>query len=1166
MELGKMAQRSGPHDNDNPMLAKFERALRLVVREIHVDVATFKHNVEQRLEEASKGAKPLETMVSRLQEENQLLREKLEALSALVEALPGMTGKHDFCGQISQVQDQENPAQSGSPETTSLTVEEDPAGSAGTESESVCVDSISSSSSSSTAASLTSTVIMDASYPSNLINQEKENLIEEKLVDLLSSAGLENKAEKEQDVVPLVSSQCEDSLTLSSLQIAHDTDPSPESTLGSENLGYLGYSQEVMSSVDVMSTAMTARHCPLTAMSRARDLAGQKAKSQVTTEDSHAKPSTPTTQVVLEIIESDLIPDSVLETENALESQEVAFMANNLELSPTAIDKQQPAITKTTAPQSTNQNEDLPELEKHSRTFNESVLNRHEASFSRSVAGNGITKSSESTFRTERLLSSQVLRSTLHVQSSVVFRTDSQQPVSTFTVPKGPKHITSTDQSSVQVQPLSTPSETKPSSCNQLSSESSASVNSHHVAPVCVTAPLDTCSAKGLKPSFKDDCQTIRPAILQVEPLTDKTPHQPVSSMTFPMSPKLLRSTNQSSTAFKSSPRSATRSHHRIEMSSTSNDSEEESTVKGFASYTRKPTLNLDVHTSPSSETEPIKLNLVQSPSTNQNSTAESLTISKKPLAAPSPGHLASSSVTQVTHLTPILANTDPSQNPDTSLRSFQSVIETSTDNPFPVQSDVTSAFNQTQDPALPSTAANVQEETSITSRFSGRQLSVCSLNRRAESPCGSEYSGCSSLEVGSLVKSQHVTSAHTRSVTFMSPRSQRKPASHNTELSSTSSHIDVSPGSQGVRALGVSHAYSQPQLSPLSSVARRAESPSGSEYSGYSSVYSTVSQDVRPVVDKSSPTAATPQGPVTAMIRMSPKPFRRSNNPSSTLPNPSPPLRSKVFAQPLLSTNSYSAITEPTTKSGSSIMTQEVKSAVRSQYTLSLSQSSSTHSQIQRSPKSLSRSTNLMQSQTNTSPHFNPLLFSQTSSDTLSKPSTDSPSRPVSAVKPWTSSQKTSATLPNSADKSTTFTKQSSFSDFKTLNDKGNSVELRPKLRRSQSFGASGIKHILLDWCRSKTLGYQHIDIHNFSSSWSDGMAFCALVHSFFPNEFDYDKLNPAHHKHNLDLAFTTAEEKAECIRLIEVDDMMAMGSSPDPMCVFTYVQSLYNHLKRFE
>ncbi|XP_074536316.1 smoothelin, like isoform X2 [Halichoeres trimaculatus] len=129
--------------------------------------------------------------------------------------------------------------------------------------------------------------------------------------------------------------------------------------------------------------------------------------------------------------------------------------------------------------------------------------------------------------------------------------------------------------------------------------------------------------------------------------------------------------------------------------------------------------------------------------------------------------------------------------------------------------------------------------------------------------------------------------------------------------------------------------------------------------------------------------------------------------------------------------------------------------------------------------------------------------------------------------------------------------------------------VDCKPKLKRSQSFGvssASSIKQILLEWCRSKTIGYQNIDLQNFSSSWSDGMAFCALVHSFFPTEFDYTALSPTNCKQNFELAFGTAEVKAGCDRLIEVDDMMIMGHKPDPMCVFTYVQSLYNHLRKFE
>ncbi|XP_014812101.1 PREDICTED: smoothelin [Calidris pugnax] len=154
------------------------------------------------------------------------------------------------------------------------------------------------------------------------------------------------------------------------------------------------------------------------------------------------------------------------------------------------------------------------------------------------------------------------------------------------------------------------------------------------------------------------------------------------------------------------------------------------------------------------------------------------------------------------------------------------------------------------------------------------------------------------------------------------------------------------------------------------------------------------------------------------------------------------------------------------------------------------------------------------------------------------------------------------------------------------------NSAAARTAVQRSSSFGvpnANSIKQMLLDWCRAKTRGYEHVDIQNFSSSWSDGMAFCALVHNFFPEAFDYSQLTPQNRRHNFEVAFSSAEKHADCpqlldvedmvrmrepdwkmladcVPLVEVEDMMIMGKKPDAKCVFTYVQSLYNHLRRHE
>ncbi|XP_058875135.1 smoothelin-like protein 2 [Acipenser ruthenus] len=123
-------------------------------------------------------------------------------------------------------------------------------------------------------------------------------------------------------------------------------------------------------------------------------------------------------------------------------------------------------------------------------------------------------------------------------------------------------------------------------------------------------------------------------------------------------------------------------------------------------------------------------------------------------------------------------------------------------------------------------------------------------------------------------------------------------------------------------------------------------------------------------------------------------------------------------------------------------------------------------------------------------------------------------------------------------------------------------------KVQRSTSVGASGgnsAKQVLLQWCRLKTQGYQNVDIQNLSSSWSSGLAFCALIHSFFPDAFQYSELRPEQREHNFTLAFDTAEE-AGCPQLLEVSDMLLMGSRPDPLCVFTYLQSVCQRLRKIE
>ncbi|XP_060837850.1 serine-rich adhesin for platelets-like isoform X2 [Rhopalosiphum padi] len=110
------------------------------------------------------------------------------------------------------------------------------------------------------------------------------------------------------------------------------------------------------------------------------------------------------------------------------------------------------------------------------------------------------------------------------------------------------------------------------------------------------------------------------------------------------------------------------------------------------------------------------------------------------------------------------------------------------------------------------------------------------------------------------------------------------------------------------------------------------------------------------------------------------------------------------------------------------------------------------------------------------------------------------------------------------------------------------------PALARS----ASSIKDRLLNWVKAQTKEYKNLQVTNFSTCWSDGLAFCALIHHFYPEAFDYDKLTPEKRRENFEIAFKVAEDEAGIAPLLDVEDMVVMRK-PDWKCVFTYVQTFY-------
>ncbi|XP_021456629.2 cytospin-A isoform X1 [Oncorhynchus mykiss] len=103
--------------------------------------------------------------------------------------------------------------------------------------------------------------------------------------------------------------------------------------------------------------------------------------------------------------------------------------------------------------------------------------------------------------------------------------------------------------------------------------------------------------------------------------------------------------------------------------------------------------------------------------------------------------------------------------------------------------------------------------------------------------------------------------------------------------------------------------------------------------------------------------------------------------------------------------------------------------------------------------------------------------------------------------------------------------------------------------------------RNSLLRWCQSRTQGYKNIEITNFSSSWEDGLAFCAVYHTYLPTHIPYSSLSTGDKSENLDLAFQTGESVGIPATLT-VEEMLRPGG-PDWQRVLGYVESMFRHFE---
>ncbi|XP_067604453.1 EH domain-binding protein 1-like protein 1 isoform X13 [Pseudorca crassidens] len=92
-----------------------------------------------------------------------------------------------------------------------------------------------------------------------------------------------------------------------------------------------------------------------------------------------------------------------------------------------------------------------------------------------------------------------------------------------------------------------------------------------------------------------------------------------------------------------------------------------------------------------------------------------------------------------------------------------------------------------------------------------------------------------------------------------------------------------------------------------------------------------------------------------------------------------------------------------------------------------------------------------------------------------------------------------------------------------------------------------------LLEWCQEVTAGYRGVRITNFTTSWRNGLAFCAILHRFHPDKIDFASLDPLNIKQNNKQAFDGFAALGVS-RLLEPADMVLL-SVPDKLIVMTYL-----------
>ena len=106
--------------------------------------------------------------------------------------------------------------------------------------------------------------------------------------------------------------------------------------------------------------------------------------------------------------------------------------------------------------------------------------------------------------------------------------------------------------------------------------------------------------------------------------------------------------------------------------------------------------------------------------------------------------------------------------------------------------------------------------------------------------------------------------------------------------------------------------------------------------------------------------------------------------------------------------------------------------------------------------------------------------------------------------------------------------------------------------------------KEQLLSWVQHNTQGYAGVSIKNFTSSFSDGLALCAIIHKFRPDLIDFDSLSPADPQHNIATSLAAAQVYFGLDVYLTIPEIMKLDDKSMVVFLGEFYAGITEHAKR--